>query len=307
MDIPSDLNTRITVAAFPKALGAPGVDCLVAIYAPAHEQLGRRYALNTDLVTIGRGRDNDIMLASDCVSRQHARIERRGAELYLVDLSSTNGTFVNDDQSCIREHRMVPGDQLKIGDLIFKYLSGSDVESQYHEIIFGMTVTDGLTNLANRKQLDAVLSEEVVRAQRHARPLSLLLIDIDHFKRINDNYGHLAGDAILRALAGLLQKRARQSDKLGRYGGEEFCAILPETDLQAALAIAEEWRRLVAEQLFAAERQQIRLTISLGVSSFRPGMQPDDLYRLADVMLYMAKGSGRNRVGRAGLGLVNGD
>ena len=161
------------------------------------------------------------------------------------------------------------GDRLRVGDTIFKYLSGSDIEVQYHEILFRMTVTDGLTNLCNRKQLDATLHEEIPRARRHGRELSVLMLDIDHFKSINDTHGHLAGDSVLRGLAAILQKRLRPNDRLGRYGGEEFCAILPETALANAAKIGEELRALVEAHAFVAEDKRINVTISIGAGCLR--------------------------------------
>src|SRR5690606_35828458 len=258
--------------------------------------LGRRYVLDQDVITIGRGRDNDIVLPSDCVSRRHARLERRSDGIYIVDLASTNGTFINDERKPARERRLGRGDQVKIGDTIFKYLTGSDIELQYHEIIFRMAVTDGLTELANRKKLDSILAEEVARARRYGRELSVLMLDIDHFKSINDTHGHLTGDYVLRGLASILQKRLRPNDQLGRYGGEEFCAILPETSAASAARIAEDLRALVESHSFAAADKEIRVTISLGVASLGEGMQGEDLYRAADEMLYQAKRMGRNRV-----------
>jgi diguanylate cyclase (GGDEF)-like protein len=252
--------------------------------------------LDKEVTTVGRGRDNDIVLPSDCVSRRHCRLEQRSGEVHVVDLTSTNGTFVNDDAKPLRERRLQRGDQLRVGDTIFKYLSGSDVELQYHEIVFRMAVTDGLTNLVNRKQLDTILNEEIPRARRHARELSLLMVDIDHFKQINDAHGHLTGDSVLRGIAALLQKRLRPNDRLGRYGGEEFCAILPETPLHNAAKFAEELRALVESHAFMSDEQEIRLTISVGVSALQEGMQLEDLYRAADEMLYKAKRTGRNRV-----------
>ncbi len=295
MELDPEINTRVTALQGVKA-GPSGVDCLVVIYAPTHSQLGRRYMLDRPKLTIGRGGDNDIVLASDCVSRQHACIERRAEGLFGIDLNSTNGTFINDDMKPVRERQLARGDQLKIGDTIFKYLSGSDVEAQYHEIIFGMTITDGLTNLANRKQLDALLAEEIARAHRHGRPLSMLMLDIDHFKRINDSYGHLAGDTVLRGLAASLQKRMRPNDKLGRYGGEEFCAILAETTLQSAATIANELREMIAAHIFVADKHEVKATLSIGASTLQPGMKSEDLYQRADEMLYEAKRTGRNRV-----------
>lgn len=293
----SNDNHKTRVASLEELKSRPlGEDCLVVIHAPVQSELGRRHVLNRPQITIGRGRDNDIVLASDCVSRNHARLEHRGATLHVVDLTSTNGTFVNDESQRVTDHQLRRGDQLAIGDTIFKFLSGSDVEAQYHEIVFRMAITDGLTNLCNRKQLDTLLAEEVPRAQRYNRELSLLMLDIDHFKSINDTYGHLTGDSVLRALAAILQKRVRPNDKLGRYGGEEFCAILPETSLASAVKIAEDLRQLVAEHRFMAESQELKVTISVGVAVLAAGMVPTDLCRRADEMLYRAKHNGRNRV-----------
>lgn len=295
VDSEQDLKTRVTGL---DSLRVPrsGADCLVVIYSPSQSDLGRRHVLDRPTTTIGRGRDNDIVLPSDCVSRRHLKLEHRAGGLVLTDLESTNGTFINDDIRAQGEYQLNRGDQLKVGDTIFKFLSGSDVESQYHEIIFRMTVTDGLTNISNRKQLDLFLSEELPRAQRHGRELTLLMIDIDHFKSINDTHGHLTGDSVLRGLASILQKRLRPNDRLGRYGGEEFCVILPETNLANAVRIAEELRTLVAAHSFVAENKEVRVTISIGAAALADAMQPETLYRSADEMLYQAKRTGRNRV-----------
>jgi diguanylate cyclase (GGDEF)-like protein len=196
----------------------------------------------------------------------------------------------------VRERPLERGDRLRVGDTIFKYLSGSDIEVQYHEILFRMTVTDGLTNLCNRKQLDATLQEEIPRARRHGRDLAVLMLDIDHFKKINDTYGHLAGDSVLRGLAAILQKRLRPNDRLGRYGGEEFCAILPETALPNAAKIGEELRALVEAHAFVADDKRISVTVSIGAGCLGEGMDTADLYRRADEMLYQAKRTGRNKV-----------
>lgn len=295
LDADYDMQTRVTGLEGLKA--TPDVaDCLVVLHAPSHTDLGRRHVLDRPTTNIGRGRDNDIMLPSDCVSRRHVRLEHRPAGLFAVDLGSTNGTYINDSNRLSGEQRLNRGDQIKVGDTIFKFLSGSDVEAQYHDIIFRMTITDGLTNLANRKQLDALLNEEIPRARRHGRELALAMLDIDHFKKINDTHGHLTGDSVLRSLAAILQKRLRPNDKLGRYGGEEFCAILPETGLQSAAKIAEELRALIAAHVFAAEEAELKVTISIGVAALGPAMQPDDLYKAADDLLYQAKRTGRNKV-----------
>jgi diguanylate cyclase (GGDEF)-like protein len=295
VDSDHDIKTRVTTLEELK-VQRKGDDCLVVIYAPVASDLGRRHVLDQEVVTIGRDRENDIVLDSDSVSRRHARIEHREARIYLTDLDSTNGTYVNDDSEPVRDCQLRRGDQVKIGDTIFKYLSGSDVESQYHETIYNMTITDGLTDVRNKKKLDELLGKEIPRAVRHNRDLSLLMIDIDHFKDVNDTYGHLAGDSVLRDLAGILQKRLRPDDELGRYGGEEFAAMLPETSLNGALKIAEDLRALVEQHRFVVEGEQIRVTVSIGAAALTGGMDAKGFFRAADEMLYKAKNSGRNRV-----------
>jgi two-component system, cell cycle response regulator len=295
--VPSDddAKTRVT-GKDARPPSASGEDCLVVIHTAVQTDFGRRHVLKTPLTTIGRGRDNDIVVLSDAVSRHHAKLERRGTEFLVSDLDSTNGTFVNSEPKPLKEWRLNRGDQLRIGDTIFKYLSGADIENQYHAVIAHMAMMDGLTNLCNRKQLDTVLMEEIGRAQRHGRHLSLMMLDIDHFKRVNDAHGHLAGDGILSRLGLLLQQRLRPSDKVGRYGGEEFCAILPETTLARATSIAETLRTMIAEEQFITENQTLAVTVSIGVAAFEPRMQYADLYRAADQLLYQAKRLGRNQV-----------
>jgi diguanylate cyclase (GGDEF)-like protein len=270
-------------------------DCLVIIFSSAPTDLGRRHVLKRRL-TIGRGPNNDIILHSDTVSRQHASIECQGSDIVVTDLGSTNGTFVNEHPTRLDQVLLKCGDRLRIGDTIFKYLSGTDIEAQYHLAISQMAMLDGLTNLCNRQRLDALLEEEVRRAQRCRRKLSLLMLDIDHFKQINDVYGHSAGDSVLIRLAASMSERLRPSDKLGRYGGEEFCAICPETPLSRASQIAESLRSMVAEQRLLVDDQSLTVSVSIGAAEWSPQMRGSDLYRAADQMLYRAKRLGRNRV-----------
>jgi diguanylate cyclase (GGDEF)-like protein len=275
---------------------AIGDDCLVVIHTAVETELGRRYLLKEAITTIGRGSNNHIVVTSDAVSRQHAQLERRGTDFLVSDLSSTNGTFINNERQRTRNSRLSRGDHIRVGDTVFKYLAGSDIEAQYHAVIGHMAVSDGLTNLANRKHLDTLLAEEIQRAHRHNRELSLLMLDIDHFKTINDAHGHLAGDRVIAGLGHLLRQRLRSDDKIGRYGGEEFCAILPETGIEPATAIAETLRTLVATHPFPVEAKRLAVTVSIGAAALKPNMQSSDLYRAADVMLYRAKNQGRNQV-----------
>jgi two-component system cell cycle response regulator len=295
VDSDHDIKTRVTTLE-ELQVRHKGDDCLVVIYAPLESELGKRHVLQRDITSIGRDRENDIVLDSDSVSRRHARIELRDGAFFVVDLDSTNGTFVNDEPEPVSASQLRQGDQLKIGDTIFKYLSGSDVEAQYHETIFNMTITDGLTDVSNKKQLDNVLAKEIPRALRHGRQLSVMMIDIDHFKDVNDTYGHITGDSVLRDLASILERRLRPDDELGRYGGEEFCAILPETSLEGAIRIGETLRGLVEGHAFVVEGEQIKVTISVGIAELKKGMDMKGFYKSADEMLYEAKRTGRNKV-----------
>lgn len=291
-----DEKTRVTGLEESPVPATPGDDCLVVIHTAVQTELGRRYLLTEGVITIGRGSANHIVVSSDAVSRQHAQLERRGTEFVVSDLNSTNGTFINNERQRTYNSRLNGGDHIRVGDTVFKYLSGSDIEAQYHAVIGHMAVTDGLTNLSNRKHLDTLLAEEIQRAHRHKRALSMLMLDIDHFKTINDVHGHLAGDRVIAGLGHLLRQRLRADDKLGRYGGEEFCAILPETGLQDAAAIAETLRTLVVTHPFAADAKRLTVTVSIGVADLKPNMQSADMYRAADERLYRAKNQGRNQV-----------
>jgi two-component system cell cycle response regulator len=293
-------KTRVT-AIVQKPLGGvdgtpKGNDCLVVIYTKEPTLLGRRFVLDSSPIRIGRGAENHIVLEGDSVSRRHAHFEQRSGAWWCVDDGSTNGSYVNDEQ-IMREARMSNGDRIKIGPTIFKFLSGEDVEAQYHEEIYRMTIIDGLTQVHVKRYLLEALDKELMRARRHQRELSFLMLDIDHFKKINDVHGHLAGDYVLKEVARLMQQRIRRDEVLARYGGEEFAIILPETTLEGACALAEGLREKIEESRFVFQGETIRVTISIGaailVEEHRASL---DLIRKADEKLFEAKRAGRNRV-----------
>ncbi len=266
---------------------------LVVIYGA---ELGRKYDLTAETTVIGRSSSCTIQIDQEAISRQHARISVQGKQVKVEDLGSTNGTIVNDE--AVKSPRALRnGDFIKIGRTIFKYLAGGNIEGLYHEEIYRLTTVDGLTQIFNKRYLLETLEREISRCRRYGRALSMLLLDIDHFKQVNDTYGHLAGDFVLKQLASLIKGRVRREDVFGRYGGEEFALIVPELELPGAASVAEKLRQLVEEQNFIFEDQYIPLTVSVGVAE-AAGMDLEmaDLLKAADARLYEAKSAGRNRV-----------
>lgn len=291
-----DQETVITEIGKRPLPAAPGNDSLVVIYAKEESLRGKRFKLEKSPLTIGRIPDNDVVLDDDAVSRRHAQVERRGESWFIVDVGSRNGTLHNEAELA-REAALAHGDRIKIGSTIFKYLTGADAESAYFEEVFKLTITDGLTQVHNRRHFDEALEREFLRARRHARPLSLLVLDIDFFKRINDQYGHLAGDQVLRELASLVQGRVRRDETIARYGGEEFVVLLPETPLEGAVSLAENLRARIESHSFVFQGVTIPVTVSIGCATFaQSDSTGPDLFRRADEKLYQAKQGGRNRV-----------
>ncbi len=281
----------------PKKLFASAREaCLVHIY-PTGPTMGCRYPLTDRLLVIGRGDDCDIRLTDHSVSRRHARIEPTPDGYYVCDQNSTNGTFVNDrqlnDSGLLRD-----GDYLRVGNCLYRYLAAENIEAEYHEEIYRLTILDGLTQIHNARYLNEFLEREVVRSQRHARPLSILAVDIDRFKTLNDSLGHLCGDFVLRELAEVIRFNVRQEDLFARCGGEEFVIVLVETTKDGAVLVAERVREAVAKHQFRFESSPINLTISIGIASTvgDPGITPTALRKFADEKLYEAKRAGRNRV-----------
>jgi diguanylate cyclase (GGDEF)-like protein len=268
--------------------------CLVQIY-PADTRIGTRHRLDAEPILLGRDPKCHICLEDEGVARFHAQLSRYQGEYLLNDLRSKEGTFVNDEAACVRI--LKDGDYLRIGRHIFRFLSGDNVETLYHEEISRLVVTDALTGIANRRALTDCLEREISRSCRYARPLSVLLIDLDHFKDINDRSGHLAGDAVLRELAHRLVVTVRKEEMLGRYGGEEFLLILPECHGDHACEIGDRLRMLAAAVPIAYLHDSFRVTISIGVGSTHgQHLTTLELIQRADANLYIAKQEGRNRV-----------
>jgi diguanylate cyclase (GGDEF)-like protein len=275
---------------------ATKVACLVYIY-PTGPNLGTRYPLAQETAYVGRQDDCAVRNTDGSVSRYHAKLVRReDGEYAVVDLNSTNGTFVNNQRK--QESPLRDGDYLRVGNCIYRYLTGGNIEAEYHEEIYRLTVLDGLTQVNNRRYLQEHLDREVARSRRHDRPMALILLDIDHFKAVNDRLGHLAGDMALRELCARVRSVLQQDELLARYGGEEFAVVVPEAGPGAAREVAERIREAVARQPFAFNDHPYPVTVSLGVAVTSPAepLEVTDLLARADANLYKAKLAGRNRV-----------
>jgi two-component system, cell cycle response regulator len=267
--------------------------CLVQIHGP---ELGKKYVLEETEFTIGRDQNNHIVVDLDNVSRRHARIWTKQGKTFVEDLQSTNGTYLND-REVLQAQPLRSGDLVKVGGSIFKFLDGDNIESQYHETIYTLTIADGLTGINNKRYFLEYLEREMGRSHRYQRTLSMFMFDIDHFKQINDVHGHLAGDYVLRELAQSIKKLVRREQCFARYGGEEFAIVMPEDGPDKARLFAEKIRKLVEDKRFVFEDKEIPVTISLGVAEVAPEMsEPSQFIKVADANLYKAKKSGRNRV-----------
>lgn len=276
--------------------------CLVVINGA---DLGKKYVLSQSSTVIGRSSKVDIQIDEESISRSHAVIDNYGDSVIARDLESTNGTYVNDNQ--VREKKLMDGDQIKIGRTIFKFLSGSNVEAQYHDEIYKLTTTDGLTQIYNKRYFLKEMEREMSRSLRYDRELTLVMLDIDHFKAINDTYGHLAGDHILRQVARRIKEHIRRDDVFGRYGGEEFILMLPELGKVQGAHLGEKLRRLIDGEPFIFDNISIPITMSMGVADLveyrdavaalgDPELNPFAFVKISDDRLYVAKQTGRNRV-----------
>ena len=266
--------------------------CLVVLFGG---DIGKRIALGSHAVVIGRTSTADVLLDMDSVSRTHATITRTSKGFVLRDQGSTNGTFVNEQP--VRERALRDGDQIRVGRAMLKFLTSSNVEAQYHEEIYRLMTLDGLTQVYNRRYFQEALDREIARSRRYKHPFALVLLDVDHFKQVNDRFGHQAGDLVLRRVSSLLKSKVRLNDLVARIGGEEFAVIVPEAKRGGARALAEKLRKSVEAELFTHEGQAFMVTVSLGVADFSATIETaDGLIKLADERLYKAKRDGRNRV-----------
>lgn len=270
----------------------PRSACVVVIHG---DGLGRRADIEDAPVLIGRSHEADLVVAHKSVSRAHCRIWREGDQYRIRDLGATNRTKLN--QTPIDEAVLADGDHIVVGESILKFISQTSVEARYHEEIYQLATHDMLSELYNRRHFIEMAEKEIARALRHKRPLTLCIIDVDLFKPVNDRYGHISGDEVLRQIARLVKRHVRSDDIAARIGGEEFAVLLPESPLEATRAFAERLRAAVADTTFSPGGEPQHITISIGVAALsHPHAGWKSLMAAADAALYRAKARGRNRV-----------
>lgn len=261
------------------------------------DEIGALHSLVKDETIIGRTAGCDIVIPEVRVSRRHAVIARTlpgGDQFEARDLDSTNGTFLNGER--IERSPLTSGDKLGIGDRILKFAILDRADLAYQSRIAGMIDIDDLTGLVTLRSLLRAFDKELIRSIRYRRQVSVLMMDLDHFKKVNDTYGHLVGSHCLSEVGRLIRESTRVTDVNGRYGGEEFLTFLPETDLGSAMIVAERIRDTLARRWFKHDATRYQVQISIGVSTApQHGTDAKSLIKAADMALYLAKTRGRNR------------
>ncbi len=290
-------RTPRTLAAGESAASLPLEANVILIAHPDNLLLGSRFRLlRGGSLEIGRSAGSDISLPDvPSVSRHHALL-RFDDEVTLRDLGSTNGTVV-EDRVLHGTEALRSGTRFQTGAVHFKLLLDDDVEHAYHLAVYEMMMRDGLTGLFNRRKFSEEADRECARARRYARPLALILFDVDHFKQVNDRYGHLRGDAVLQKIAAAVSELTRTEQVVARIGGEEFAILCPEVNAAGAAVLAERIREKVAALEHEDGTRRFQATISLGIAEWGDAFEDQGaLLAAADAALYRSKEGGRNRV-----------
>jgi len=273
---------------------------------PAHAQgwslvvitgsvLGQRVEVSERSLVVGRSRECGWVLQGGGLSRRHCTLWTVDGRLWVRDLASTNGVCVNGTRVPTQE--LKAGDEVALGDVVLRVLRQKSAEDSYHAVMTERVYIDELTGLGNRRRFQELLDAGVMQAALHGETFSLVLIDLDDFKCINDRHGHDVGDNVLRSCSAQLRLITRCSGGLARIGGEEFAAVLHGADIAGAVNYADRCRKAIAEMVFANSGQTFRLSASLGVASWHSDMQDSAaLVRIADERLYAAKRAGKNCV-----------
>ncbi|HSK02500.1 MAG TPA: GGDEF domain-containing protein [Kofleriaceae bacterium] len=271
--------------------------CLTVLTGTA---AGQMFRIPEGHSVIGRSSSSHLRIDEEGVSRSHARIRREGSSIAVDDLGSRNGTFVNGER-VTGPRPLDEGDKIQIGPLtMLRYAHHDEIDERFHQRLVASALRDPLTRLFNKRYLLDRLDCELRFARRHVTSLSMLMLDLDRFKDLNDRHGLLAGDAVLAHLASVLQKAVRNEDVVARFGGEELAVVLRSGGLDQATALGERLRRLAETTPTRYRGLELAVTISIGVAGY-PSTRAETVEQLveaAEGALLRAKREGRNRVSR---------
>lgn len=261
---------------------------------------GRVFLLEKQETVIGRSDEADIQVDDEKVSRKHLKLmlmsNQKGEQwAKVVDLGSKNGIYINGAR--VFDHDLKTNDKLKVGDTILKFEIKDRLDVSYHDKLYQQATRDPLTGLSNRNHFQNEFRKFISIAARYNRPISIIMLDIDFFKKINDTYGHDVGDSVLKEVAKIIMHHVRNHDVAARFGGEEFVMLLPETAISGAVVVAERIRVALENKDFVPMGCHHRVTISIGIGEYpSSGLEGDEIIKRADEALYQAKSGGRNRV-----------
>jgi diguanylate cyclase (GGDEF)-like protein len=305
---PNERETGQTQSQLPEPPAQSRGERRPALISLTGEQIAAPIPLDRSEVLLGRAIEADVRLNDYRASRLHARIvlekDTPEAEVRcrIIDLGSTNGTMVNGLR--VTEALLSDGDKIVIGEQLFRFEMLDDIDRAFQQQVHRLLAHDDLTGLLTSKSFFSELRREAVRAAAESLPFCVLMMDLDHFKDVNDRYGHLVGSRTLEILGAIIKKALRAGDVAARFGGEEFAAFLLDADYAQGLVAAERVRSAVEKQVFPATRADstdpgagLRVTLSIGVAAFPDdATDPIELVELADSALYRAKREGRNRI-----------
>jgi diguanylate cyclase (GGDEF)-like protein len=283
-------TTRVVVPTGPRERREPA--CVVVVNGA---QLGLEARIDENPLMIGRADDCGLVLSNTSVSRHHCRIFRDGNGYSVEDLGSTNGCFVNGEP--VQRLGLRDGDRLRVGQCELKFFGEGSAEASYHRELLNNAVFDALTGFYNRRQSREMLEHAFDRGRGQLGRLRLMILDLDHFKPVNDRFGHLAGDRVLAGFAALVKSLLPADAVAGRLGGEEFVVFSALQSAGEFRALAEQIRSGLERTELPIDNGVVRITVSIGIADLSPEMRAAaDLLREADAALYKAKLGGRNRV-----------
>jgi diguanylate cyclase (GGDEF)-like protein len=272
---------------------------ILTVISGKEVDFGKNFTFTEEKIFIGRSKKNNLVLEDSKISKRHCEINVIFTDvveqIILKDLDSTNGTYVNGVS--VKQKILKPGDKIELGETILRFSYNDEIEEKYHSKLFTFASTDSLTGLYNKRYILNELHNQMKLVKRNQRLFSVVLLDIDDFKKINDSFGHLAGDEYLKKVATTININLREQDTASRFGGEEFLLLLPDTLDEGACKLAERIRKKIEGMELMFHDHLIKTTISAGVCQFsQDDYDLEILLRRVDIALYRAKREGKNRV-----------